>query len=548
MLTENTIRRLVPGAGVAPIDRERQFPPRTLPKDAEVTRFAPSPTGYVHLGGIFVSLIAQSVARETGGVFILRIEDTDQERFVPDAVNQLSRALEYCGITPDESGSTGLYGPYRQSERQEIYDTYVADLLRSGRAYPCFCSAEELAQLTARQREAGVTTGYWGPWARCRGLSEADIVRQLDAGISHVVRFLAPSPTGRRVHYVDLIRGPLEFDDNQNDVVIRKTRGLPTYHLAHPIDDHLMRVTTVIRSDEWLSSVPLHLQLFDALGFTVPQYAHIAPLVKMEGNSRRKLSKRKDPEATVDFYITSGYPAEGLLIYLRGLANSRLLDGPHAEVLAAPLRLQECAHGGQLVDLAKLEHICREVIAEMPSAELAERILVWASSFDVDLAVHIRQDDDLFLRALTVARSGHSGPRKDIAKWSDFRAKFGFLISPLFESIQDPSDPRFEPVDPDTVMQMSRKVAEGYQHEVDREAWFDQIRRAAITLGFAPTAGEYKRRPAEFRGTIKDAAGAIRVLLTGQKNSPELYDVARVIGETEVKRRLLAPTLAKLMS
>ncbi|HEX8255446.1 MAG TPA: glutamate--tRNA ligase family protein [Thermoanaerobaculia bacterium] len=535
MLSDDTIIDLLPAAAMAPDQLEEQFPPRALRAGAEVTRFAPSPTGYVHIGGIMVSLLAQSIARQTGGVFILRIEDTDQERYVPDAVNQLERALEYCGIVPDESGDVGRYGPYRQSARQGIYDTYIAALLRRGSAYPCFCTPEDLTELSNRQRESGTPTGYWGPWARCRGMSQTDVTQRLRSGASFVIRFAAPATEGEsRVQYVDLIRGPLELADNRNDVVIRKTGGLPTYHLAHPVDDYLMRVTTVVRADEWLPSVPLHLQLFDALKFPVPVYAHIAPLVKLEGRSRRKLSKRKDPEATVDFYISAGYPSEGLLIYLRGLANSRLLDGLPDEVLAAPLRLQECSHSGALVDLAKLEHICRELVAEMPLEHLADRILDWASAYDADMSARVRDDRGSVIRALGLS----VGQRKDICKWSDFRPKFGFLLTALFEPVRNPADARFAPLSAELVLEVAGRVAETYRHEPDHDAWFAQIRRVADALGFAPTVREFKQNRDGFKGSITEVARVVRVLLTGLRDSPDLFEVAQVLGEVEVRRRL----------
>lgn len=540
MLASGTLRRLIPSGVADPQDLEKRFPPRNLQDEAEVTRFGPSPTGFVHIGGILVTLISESTARTSDGVFILRIEDTDRDRVVDGAVDQLFRSLEYFGIRPDESIAQGDYGPYVQSERGPIYDGYVLSLLKKALAYPCFCSTSELAEASHRQRAEGIPPGYWGPWAKCRSLTEQDIVHRLDLGDPYVIRFRAPESIGKRVRYLDRVRGPLELDDNRNDAVIRKTMGLPTYHLAHAVDDHLMRVTTVVRADEWLSSVPLHLQLFAALEFTPPRYGHIAPIVMMEGRSKRKLSKRKDPQANVDFYARSGYPVEGILCYLRGLANSRLQDQPWGAVLAADIKLEECSASGQLLDLDKLESLCREVIADMTFAQMAENLQTWADAYDRKLAEHLSLDPGAVLRALSIEESAPGRPRKDLAKWSEFSDKYGFLIPSLFDLVTDPADTRFSPVPPELVRKIAGTIAEKYQHGLDAIAWFDQIRQTALDLDFAPTMGEYKREPDRYRGPIKDAANVVRVLLTSRTRSPDLYQSAHILGETEVLRRLNA--------
>lgn len=538
MLLAETRARLIPSSGVTTDALEKRYPQRSLRVAAEVTRFAPSPTGYVHVGGILVALIAHSMAATSGGVFILRIEDTDQNRYVEGAIPQLLRSLKYFNVVPDESIAVGDYGPYQQSARQEIYDAYAASLLAQNRAYPCFCTSDDLAQLADRQRAADVPVGYWGEWAFCRSLSEAEIVRRLDARVPYVIRFRAPEFTGGKVQYVDRVRGLLEAEDNRNDVVIRKTGGLPTYHFAHPIDDHLMRVTTVVRADEWLSSVPIHLQLFAALGFEPPKYGHIAPILIVEGRSRRKLSKRKDPQANVDYYAESGYPVEGVLCYLRGLANSRLQDQPWREVLAAEIRLAECSASGQLLDLNKLAHICREVIADLTAPEVAQRLQAWADMHDNALAQVLLGDQAAVLRALSIEEFSPGRARKDLAKWSDFREKYGFLLPGLFELVENPADSRFAPLPSELVLAVARTVVDNYQHEGDATAWFDQVRNAAVSLGFSATAGEYRRDPEKFRGSLKEASNVVRVLLTGRTTSPDLYQVSRILGAAEVRRRL----------
>jgi glutamyl-tRNA synthetase len=538
MLSVETRARLVPFSDLTPEILEARYPPRSLKAGAEVTRFGPSPTGYVHVGGILVAIIAQSMAVCTRGVFILRIEDTDQRRYVEGAVPQLFRALDYFKLIPNESIEGGAYGPYQQAARHQIYDTYISFLLEKGLAYPCFCSAENLARLAERQRAADVPVGYWGEWAQCRSLSEVEVVRRLDDDAPSVIRFRAPEFTGGRIRYVDRVRGQMEIEDNKNDAVIRKTMGLPTYHLAHPIDDHLMRVTTVVRGDEWLSSVPLHLQLFAALDFEPPQYGHIAPILVSEGRSRRKLSKRKDPQANVDFYAESGFPVEGMLCYLRGLANSRLQDRPWREVLTAEIRLEECSVSGQLLDLDKLAHICREIIADMTIPEIAQRLKEWADTHDEGLARALASDPAAAMKALSIEESSPGHARKDLSKWGDFRENYGFLLPAIFELVRDPSDSRFAPVTADLVREMACVVAQHYQHDGDPESWFEQVRSAAVGLGFSATVADYRRSPDKFNGPLKNAANVIRVLLTGRTRSPDLYHASRILGEAEVVRRL----------
>jgi glutamyl-tRNA synthetase len=538
VLSEETRERLIPRPLAPPEQWDERYPPRDLPAGAEVTRFAPSPTGYVHIGSIYVSLIAQSVAHASGGVFFVRVENTDRAREVADAGVQLERGLSAFGLLPDEDDPDGPYAPYRQSDRQAIYDSYVAELLDADRAYPCFCTREELTETTKAQQAAGVPTGYWGRWARCRHLDENAVRARLDEGAPYVIRFRAPEFEGQRVSYHDRIRGELELEDNRNDTVIRKSMGLPTYHFAHAVDDHLMRVTTVIRGDEWISSVPLHLQLFDALGFTRIGYAHIAPLMKQEGKSKRKLSKRKDDEANVDFYLQAGYPVEGIRCYLRGTANSRLIDRPCAETEAEPIVLEQCSASGALVDLPKLEQICRDYVAGLGIEEVVTRLTAWAATYDPSLATALAAEPDVAARALAVEQAETGRPRKNLAKWSDFRDEYGFLLPGLFEPVTDPADERFAPLDGAAVGELVDYLMARYEHDGDSERWFGQIRAAAEGCGFAPGVKQFKAEPDRYRGSIREASNTFRVLLTGSRFSPDLFEVSRALGNDEVRRRL----------
>jgi glutamyl-tRNA synthetase len=545
MLSQEIADSLFPPDLPEPEHWENRYPPRDLPEGAKVTRFAPSPTGFLTIGGVFTAIIDTDVAHQSGGVYLVRLEDTDQARVTEGAAEQFAEAFAYFSIAPDEDNRTGRYGPYSQSERARTYLTCVRELLRQSRAYVDFATRQDLEEITARQRAAGALPGYYGTWAIWRDADPDEVTKRLAAGEPYVVRFRSPGVSGNRVSFTDAIRGQLTMDDNRNDAVILKSSDaeprLPTYHFAHAVDDHLMRVNLVIRGDEWISSVPLHLQLFDALGFERVQYAHIAPLMKQDGGSRRKLSKRRDPEATVSFYIEQGYPAPAVQYYLRGLANGRLAEMPLAEALAAPIRLAECGTAGPLVDMVKLDDISADYIATLPGGQILAEVSAWAARYDPDLAAVLAAEPELALRALAIEREGVPNPRKDVRKWADFRAVYGWFFPQLFDPVTDPADARFGGVDPDVVRAVADAFAAGYQPPgPDITTWFDQVRRLAADLGFAPSQKVYKQDPAAYPGSIADASQVIRVLLTGTRRSPDLAQVAAALGPDEVLRRIRA--------
>ena len=544
MLSRSVVDSLFPPGLPEPGYWEDRYPPRDLPDGAQVTRFSPSPTGYLHIGGVYVATIDVDVARHSGGRYLVRLEDTDQARVAEGAVAQFAEAFAYFSIGPDEDDQTGRYGPYAQSGRADTYLSYVRELLREGKAYPCFATRQELEEITARQRAAGALPGYYGRWAICRDAPEEQVVARLAAGDPYVVRFRSPGVAGARVSFTDVIRGELTLDDNRNDAVILKSSDteprLPTYHLAHAVDDHLMRVTLVIRGEEWISSVPLHLQLFDALGFERVRYAHIALLMKQDGGSRRKLSKRKDPEATVGFYIEQGYPAPAVQYYLRGLANGRLAEMPLPAALAAPIVLSEMGTAGPLVDMVKLDDICADYVATLPGDQILAEVTAWARRHAPDLVPVLEAERPLALRALAIEREGVANKRKDLRKWSDFRAVYGFFFPELFVLVTDPADPRFGGMDPDLVRAVAAVFAAGYQPPGEDAEWFDQIRRLATNLGFAPSQKVYKQDPEAYPGSIRHASQIIRVLLTGSPDSPGLEAVAAAMGPDEVLRRVRA--------
>jgi glutamyl-tRNA synthetase len=546
MLSRAIVDSLFPPDLPEPGHWEQRYPPRDLPDGAQVTRFSPSPTGYLHIGGVYAATIDVDVASHSGGVYLVRLEDTDQARVTEGAAAQFADAFAYFSIGPDEDDRNGRYGPYLQSARAQIYLTYVRELLRQGRAYPCFATKQDLEEITARQRAAGALPGYYGKWALWRDTDPEQVAGRLAAGDPYVVRFRSPAIAGARVSFTDAIRGELTLDDNRNDVVILKNSDteprLPTYHFAHAVDDHLMRVTLVIRGEEWISSVPLHLQLFDALGFPRVQYAHFALLMKQDGGSRRKLSKRRDPEATVSFFIEQGYPASAVQYYLRGLANGRLAEMPLELALTAPIRLSECGTAGPLVDMVKLDDICADYIATLSGPQILAEVTTWAERYDPELAAVLAAEPERALRALAIERDGVANPRKDLRQWAGFRPVYGYFFPQLFELVTDPADQRFGGLDPDLVQAVARDFADGYQRPAAETDWFDQIRRLAADLGFAPSQKVYKQDPAAYRGSIREASQVIRVLLTGTPRSPDLAAVAAALGPDEVQRRVRALT------
>ncbi|TVZ06173.1 glutamate--tRNA ligase [Trebonia kvetii] len=545
MLSADLIDSLFPADLPTPQEMAARYPARSLPPGAQVTRFAPSPTGWLHIGGIFTASVNFDLARHSGGRYLLRIEDTDQARFSEGALAQFEAGFEYFGIAADESDAVGgAYGPYTQSARAAIYHTYVRELLRQGKAYPCFETTEQAEARVERQKAVGALPGYYGDWAIWRDAPEDQVRARLAAGDPYVVRFRSPGIGGARVSFTDEIRGELSADDNRNDVVILKRSDaelrLPTYHFAHAVDDHLMGITLVVRGEEWISSVPLHLQLFDALGFPRIPYAHVAPLMKQDGGSRRKLSKRKDPEASVGYYLEQGFPAEAVLYYLRGLANGRLAEMPLPQALAEPLRLAEFGVAGPLLDMVKLDDVSADYVATLPSPVILERLLPWLAEYDKDLAAVVTAERDLALRALDVERVDTEKPRKDLRKWADFRTVYGFFFPEVYELVTDPADERFNGLAVDKVRAMASGFAAAYVEPGPDVEWFDQIRNLAGELGFALRQKDYKKNPEAFPGSIADAAAVIRVLVTGSRQSPDLAQTCAALGRAEVLRRVTA--------
>jgi glutamyl-tRNA synthetase len=525
-----------------PEDYEAMYPDRDLPEGARVTRFAPSPTGYLHIGGLFAALIAKLTADTTQGVFFLRIEDTDKKREVEDGISHIVNGLHGFGIDPDEGimgmdSESGAYGPYQQSKRKEIYQTYAKRLVQEGLAYPCFCTAEELDEMRTKQEEAGVTPGYYGEYASCRNLSYEEIEEKIKAGAPYVLRLKSPGTPEGKITYQDMIKGKIEMPENQTDIVLLKTDGIPTYHFAHCIDDHLMHTTHVVRGDEWISSVPIHVQLFKLCGFKVPKYAHIAPIMKLDEGNKRKLSKRKDPEAAVSYYLEEGYPKEAVLEYLLTLANSNFEDwrraNKEAPLSAFPFNLKKMSVSGALFDLVKLNDVSKNVISVMPAETVLEKTLAWAKEYNREFYQLLSADTEKAKAILQIDR-GNKKPRKDIAKWSDVPAYAAYFYNELYTA--DYTLPaNIAPADAAAILKAYR---EAYNPADDKDAWFQRMKDLCEPLGFTPNVKEYKANPDAYKGHVGDVSTVIRVAATSRANTPDLYYILQILGKEEVLHRL----------
>ena len=525
---------------------EDRYPRRDLPEGAMVTRVGPSPTGFMHIGTLYVGLLSERFAHQTGGACFIRIEDTDKKREIEGAADFIFRAFEHFDVAFDEgcgsdAATSGRYGPYTQSRRSAIYHSGVKHLLEQGLAYPCFCTAEELEGVRARQQARGARPGYYGEWALWRDRSAADVTEALSRGTPYVIRFKSGGDIERKVRVEDLIYGDRLVAENDQDIVIMKSDRLPTYHLAHILDDHLMRTTHVIRGDEWLPSLPTHVQLFDAFGWTPPAYAHIAPINKMDGSSKRKLSKRKDPEASVSYFVDLGYPAGALIEYLLNLANSNFEDWRKAHPLADyrefTVSFEKLGNSnGPLFDFVKLDSISRDVVARLSTADLSAGLIAWAKIHDPTFIALLETDPEYTMRILDIERDGPK-VRKDLAKWSDVRPEIECFFDSEFRQTRAAENPLIENL-ADVVPPIVKAFMETYNPDDDREVWFDKIKAIARDNGFAEKAGDFKRNPEAFRGTVADVAKVFRVILTGRAQTPDLHSVMRAMGQERVFARL----------
>lgn len=529
---------LFPDVTETPEEIKAGYPPRGLPEGAMVTRLAPSPTGELHVGTLYAAFFSYRLAAQSGGAFYVRLDDTDQRREVRGAGERIARDLRAFGIDYREGffgadGERGAYGPYVQSARRGIYRAFAKRLVREGKAYPCFCGESELSEMRARQKEQGAPIGYSGEWAVCRRRGIGDVRGLLGAGKPFVLRLKSPGDPLRRVRFRDLFKGLIDLPENAQDIVLIKSDGLPTYHFAHAVDDHLMGTTHVLRGDEWLSSYPVHRQLFEALGFPPPVYGHLAPIMKQEGASRRKFSKRRDRDGHAAYYDALGFPPLALREYYMRLINSGYEDWRRAHP-GVPLEeyridLKNFGAAGPVFDLSKLTDISKDVIAAMSADEACTALSAWAGAHDLEFSAALARDPDYARAVLGIGR-GTAKPRKDIAKWSDARGQLGYFWDEFFAPLAS-MDARERA--------LLRACAEWYDPGAAQETWFARFRDTAASMGYAPDRRAYAQSPAEYAGTIADAAAALRRALTGRENAPDLYDILRALGKPRARARML---------
>lgn len=534
---------LLPNIDKTPDYYENLYPERNLPEGARVVRVAPSPTGYLHLGTLFTSLVNRITATSSGGVFFTRIEDTDKKREVEGGIEDIIGGLQRFGITIDEgfiSGDEqrGDYGPYQQSHRAEIYQTYVKDLIKKGLAYPCFCTAEELEAVRKVQEENKIRTGYHGEYARHRDITYEQAKALIDEGKPFVVRLRSPGSEENRITFEDAIKGKIEMPENDEDFVLLKSDGIPTYHFAHAIDDHLMHTTHVLRGDEWISSVPKHIQLFKLLGFKVPKFGHVSPIMKLDNGAKRKISKRKDPEAAVHFFAEQGYESISVIEYLMTIAASDFEDwrraNPDADYRTFKFNLKKMSVSGALFDENKLNDVSKSKIAAMKSSEVYECLTSWAQEFDGEFYNLLTRDQSFTKAMLAIDRDEAKKPRKDLAKWNEAKEYFAYFFNELYTPCHTiPENIKFE--DAKAFLTEYKQV---YNAADDRQAWFDKIKLVAPNLGFAAETKEYKANPDAFKGSAGDLSTILRIAITGRTNTPDLCSIMAVLGRDECIKRI----------
>ena len=523
---------------------EEKYPRRNLPEGAVVIRVAPSPTGNVHIGTIFQAMVNRKVASQTGGVFYVRIEDTDQKREIEGGITQIIQSLKDFDIEADEgmineTESKGEYGPYRQSLRKDIYQAYAKYMIELGKAYPCFETQEEGEERIKRQEAAKVRTGYYGVWAKYRSLSLEEMAEKIKAGVPYIVRFKSNGREDKKIKHKDIIKGNVEFPENDQDIVIIKSDGLPTYHFAHIVDDHLMGTTIVTRGDEWLSSVPLHLQLFQEIGFKPPRYAHTPTLLKNDNGNKRKISKRKDPEAAASYYQEQGIPSLAVKEYLMNIANSSFENwrrqNKEASIDDFDFQLNKMSVSGALFDMVKLNDVSKIVVSRYTAQEVYDESMKWAEKYDSEL-VEMLSNKDYSLKVLGIER-GNVKPRKDIAKWSDVKENIIYMYDDKFMNtkIDYPYQTINEKQEINKILDLY--IEKYYNENDDKQTWFDKIKELSGELGYAKEVKEFKANPDMYKAHVGDVSTVLRVALTGRTNTPDMYEIMQVLGKDSIVKR-----------
>lgn len=518
---------------------EEKYGPRDLPQGAEVTRFAPSPTGFVHIGGLYQCIINRALAKQSNGVFMLRIEDTDQVRKIENGVNQIVEALAKFDFVPDEgmiseTEEKGSYGPYKQSMRREIYHSYAKYLIEQGRAYPCFATPEEIDEIRKKQEAAGLRTGFYGVWAKYRDLPVDEAIARIKNGDKFVIRLRSQGREDRKIKVKDTVRGFIEFPENDQDAVLIKADGLPVYHFAHVVDDHLMRTTIVVRGEEWISSTPLHIEIFQAFGFKPPKYAQVPSILKEDDGKKRKISKRKDPEAAVDYYHKEGIPSDAVNEYLMNIINSSFEGwrraNPTKPMNEFKLELSKMGVSGAVFDMVKLLDVSKNVIARYSAEQVYSFANEWAKQYDEELA-QMLSDKEYGLKVFGIERENSKKPRKDLSKWSDVKENIIYMYN-------KPESYDFDKINGEEVIKVIKEYINVYNSNDDKETWFSKMKDVAEKCGYAREVKEYKADPEKWPGHVGDISSVIRVAITGRRNTPDLYEIMNVLGNDEVIARL----------
>lgn len=518
---------------------EEMYKPRNLAPGAEVTRFAPSPTGFVHIGGLYQCIINRALAKQTGGVFYLRIEDTDQKRKLENGVEQIVQALAKFDFVPDEgmiseNEGKGDYGPYKQSQRREIYHAFAKYLIERGLAYPCFATPEEIEEIRKKQEAAGLRTGFYGVWAKYRNLPVDEAIERIKNGESFVIRLRSNGREDRRIKVKDAVRGHIEFPENDQDAVLIKADGLPVYHFAHVVDDHLMHTTTVVRGEEWISSTPLHIELFNDFGFKVPKYAQVPSILKEDDGKKRKISKRKDPEAAVDYYHKEGIPSDAVCEYLMNIINSSFegwrKGNPDKKMTEFKMELSKMGVSGAVFDMVKLLDVSKNVIAKYNAKQVYDFAYTWAKEYDEELAKML-ENEEYALKVFGIERENSKKPRKDLSKWSEVKNNIIYMY-------EAPTEFDFDKITGEDAKKVIEEYLKVYNFDDDKQTWFDKIKDVAEKLGYAREVKEYKQNPDNWPGHVGDVSTVIRVALTGRRNTPDMYEIMQVLGKEEVVNRL----------
>lgn len=525
-------------------DYEKIYPERNLPEGAMVTRFAPSPTGFVHMGSLLASFISSKAAKDTKGVFYLRIEDTDQKREVPNGIEGIVKDLKDFEIHIDEGAlsreeSIGEYGPYIQSERKEIYHAFIKHLISIGMAYPCFCSEEHLAEIREMQEATKSRIGYYGRYAVCRNIKIEDAYNRIKNGEKFIIRLKSPGDFEKKIVVNDLVKGKIEFPENDLDIVIMKSDGLPTYHFAHLVDDHLMRTTHVTRGDEWVSSLPIHQQLFQVFGFNPPKYAHLSPILKQEGETKRKLSKRKDPEAAMSYYAELGIPIKAVHLYLMTIANTNFeqwYDQNKDKTLDDfKFDFKKISASGSLFDVEKLINISRNYISFLSAEEVYDNVYNWSNTYDPSIHELLEKYKEYTINIFSIERY-QKKPRKDYESWSSIKKNIWYMYDELFA----PSTYDFQKIkDHEEISKiLTTYLDKYYQESDDKETWFNKIKDLTDELGYCSNMKEYKENPDKYKGSVADISTVIRVALTSSSMTPDLYEIMKLLGPNRIKSRI----------